>query len=179
MEEVSTRGREPNCIGVDAQPVNGVEWVPRDDLHSNDYNPNHVAPMEMELLKESILEDGWTQPIVCAPNNEIIDGFHRWTVSGSLEVFSMTDGLVPVVYVHRERGDQMMSTIRHNRARGQHAVLKMADIVRSLLDDHDYSKEMVQQLLGMEDEEVDRLYDASGMPNRAGEDEIGKGWVPE
>ena len=31
---------------------------------ANDYNPNKVAPPEMELLKHSIEEDGYTQPIV-------------------------------------------------------------------------------------------------------------------
>ena len=35
-----------------------------DKVIANDYNPNKVAPPEMELLKHSIEEDGYTQPIV-------------------------------------------------------------------------------------------------------------------
>ena len=31
--------------------------VPSDDVHSNDYNPNNVAPPEMELLRVSISID--------------------------------------------------------------------------------------------------------------------------
>jgi len=91
----------------------------------------------------------------------------------------MTDGLVPVVRIAQGEEHRMMSTIRHNRARGQHGVLKMADIVRELIDKHGLSEENVMNLLGMEDEEVERLYDASGMPNREGADEMGKGWIPD
>ena len=50
--------------GIDNQPVGKVKWVDRNELNANDYNPNFVAPPELELLKTSIMEDGWTQPIV-------------------------------------------------------------------------------------------------------------------
>ncbi len=166
--------------GIDAQPVNTVEWVPREQLRQNLYNPNHVAPIELELLKISILEDGWTQPIVARMDGEVVDGFHRWLVSADPAIFAMTEGKVPVVRLRDiEREHQIMSTIRHNRARGTHAVLKMADIVRYLVDNQGLSYEDVMARLQMEHEEVDRLYDRGGMTKRGSKEAFNNGWVPE
>ena len=154
--------------------------MPRENLHANNYNPNHVAPDEMALLRLSILEDGWTQPIVARPDGEIVDGFHRWTTSADRDVHLMTGGLVPVVFLRDVGADQQrMSTIRHNRARGTHAVLRMADIVRDLHDNQGVSREEVCRRLGMEDEEFERLYDAGGMTERGSGAEFNAGWVPE
>lgn len=50
------------------EPVDCVIWVKSEDVHANDYNPNSVAPPEMELLKKSISSDGYTQPIVAMPD---------------------------------------------------------------------------------------------------------------
>lgn len=44
-----------------AEPVECVQWVKSDEVIANDYNPNSVAPPEMELLHTSIQEDGYTQ----------------------------------------------------------------------------------------------------------------------
>jgi ParB-like chromosome segregation protein Spo0J len=149
-------------------------------LKPNGYNPNHVAPIELDLLALSILEDGWTQPIVARSDGQIVDGFHRWTVSGRPEIQERTGGKVPVVYLNRSPADQMLSTIRHNRARGVHGVLPMAKIVRELVDLHGMKREAVCDRLGMEAEEVERLYDQAGMPEKIGRttDQFNKGWVP-
>jgi ParB-like chromosome segregation protein Spo0J len=165
--------------GLNAQPLANIEWIHRDELHANHYNPNHVAPVEMRLLKISILEDGWTQPIVALGSGEIVDGFHRWTTSKDPEVYAMTDGLVPVVRINPSKDQQKMATIRHNRARGSHAVLKMADIVKELIDGDGLSFDEVGQRLQMDDEEVERLYDASGMTVKGSQDGFNNGWIPE
>src|SRR5262245_34225405 len=60
--------------GLDTEPISRVEWVDRSTLHANHYNPNAVAPPERELIILSILEDGWTQPLVTLPDGEIVDG---------------------------------------------------------------------------------------------------------
>lgn len=167
--------------GIAEQPLNKVEWVKREELHANEYNPNHVAPVEMELLKKSIMEDGWTQPIVAKPNGEIVDGFHRWTCSGDPLIVNMTGGLVPVVRVDPPKSQQYMSTIRHNRARGSHGIEHMATIVRALIDDEGLTYEEVMTRCGMEYEEVDRLYDKSGMTKKGAYEDKGfsQGWIPK
>ena len=150
--------------GVDRQPVSLVEWVDRNVLKANDYNPNRVASPEMRLLKRSILEDGWTQPIVARTNGTIVDGFHRWSLSADPDVSGMTGGLVPVVWLPQSvpLEQQVMSTIRHNRARGEHYVLSMAKIVAEL-SGRGLSDEEIGERLQMDEEEIVRLRDRGSM----------------
>lgn len=165
--------------GIENQPLSSVEWVKREVLHSNDYNPNHVARPELRLLKQSILASGWTQPIVARPDGEIVDGFHRWTISADPEIAAMTGGLIPVVRLKEAtRAEQIAATVRHNRARGEHGVEPMANLVRELIEIHQNDPESLRRDLGMEDEEIERLADRSGMPTRVGQAEFTKGWVP-
>jgi ParB-like chromosome segregation protein Spo0J len=170
---------------VKDQPVSQVRWLARDRLRANAYNPNHVAAPELELLLVSILEDGWTQPIVTLPEGEdgrfqIVDGFHRWTVSGDPRVAALTGELVPTVQLLLDPVHRMMSTIRHNRARGTHAVVRMAEIVRGMVDDGVPARE-IQKRLGMEREEVTRLINRAGMPSQVSKGRAGalnRAWVP-
>ena len=167
--------------GTKNQPITNITWVHRDTLKANNYNPNKVAPTELELLVESILTCGWTQPIVVRSDFEIVDGYHRWTVSSDPRLMEKTDGEVPVVVLDDElsKADQISATITHNRARGNHYVMKMADLVRSLKDDHSVNDKWLQDKLGMEQEEIDRLYDNSGSPDTKGKGEFDAGWVPD
>lgn len=166
-------------MNIENQPLSKIEWVKRDQLRANDYNPNYVMPPEKQLLKISILEDGWTQPIVAREDGEIVDGFHRWMLSEDEEIAALTDGLVPVVRINPPEDQQMMATIRHNRARGSHIVLRMADIVSRLIDDQKLSKEEVASRLMMEEEEVDRLYTRGVMIDRGSKEEFNNGWIPK
>lgn len=169
----------------DKQPLSRVEWVSRDSIEPNDYNPNKQPPPEHRLLKVSILEDGWTQPIVVFDDESgakpvIVDGEHRWRVSAEKDIAKITGGLVPIVRIKGDRSHRMMSTIRHNRARGEHHILPMSDIVRTLLEGG-IAKEDVEFLLQMEEEEVDRLAEKAGMPEVVTREHqtFNKGWVPE
>ncbi len=175
-----------NSDKINKQPVSNIVWRHRDDLYANDYNPNAVAPPEHDLLEISLLEDGWTQPIVTrwdADNNrwEIVDGYNRWLMSGRPRVYGMTDGYVPTtIVVPKSRVDQQMSTIRHNRARGTHTVLKMSAILGEMVKEKIPMGEIMRRL-GMEREEVLRLAQKAGIPQT---DIItgatfGAAWVPE
>lgn len=146
------------------QPLDKINWIHRDELKPNNYNPNKVAPPELQLLKISILEDGWTQPIVINPDMTIVDGFHRWTVSGHKEIYSLTDGKVPTVMITpKDVSQQQMATIRHNRARGTHGVLEMSNIVNDMVKNGLSGNEIMQRLK-MEKEEVVRLLFRAGIP---------------
>lgn len=155
-----------------------MQWVPRESLKPNAYNPNKVAPPELRLLKISILEDGWTMPIVVLPDMTIVDGFHRWTVSADKKISALTGGLVPVVVIGVDETHRMMSTIRHNRARGTHGVLPMADIVQKMIEDG-VTLEEISDRLQMEDEEVIRLANRNGIPVQMIGRAFGKSWVPK
>lgn len=162
------------------QPIDNVEWVPRDNLTANSYNPNKMPKQEMELPKVSILEDGWTQPIVARIDGEIVDGFHRWTTAADPEIAALTGGLVPVVRIKEiDPARQRMATIRHNRARGEHYVLSMADIVSELVKEMNIDPDDLRKRLGMEREEIIRMLDRGKMTKRAGEADFKQAWVPE
>ncbi|WP_018674857.1 ParB N-terminal domain-containing protein [Riemerella columbina] len=64
------------------KPLKEIKFVDRNTLNPNDYNPNKVLEKNLELLTQSILTNGFCFPIVVRPDMTIIDGFHRWTVSG-------------------------------------------------------------------------------------------------
>lgn len=167
-------------VGPENQPLATVQWVERGELSSNNWNPNRQAPPEHRLLKTSILENGWTQPIVVRSEEdrlEIVDGYHRWLISEDEEVTALTGGLVPIVTLPpTDPMTARMATIRHNRARGTHHVLGMAAIVHDLLAEG-LTPEEISVRLEMDPEEISRLAQRGGMIRHA-QDGFGKGWVP-
>jgi len=152
------------------EPVDCVLWIKNETLKANSYNPNSVAPPEMKLLEQSILQDGYTQPIVTWFTDdfeyEVVDGFHRNRVGKeSKEIRDRVKGYLPITLINVERtnlSDRMASTIRHNRARGKHSVNSMSDIVVELKK-RNRSDEWIAKNLGMDTDEVLRLTQISGL----------------
>lgn len=139
------------------KPLSTLQWVDRNKVKPNLYNPNKVSKQNMELLKQSILSNGWTLPIVVRPDFTIIDGFHRWTVAGEEPLLSMLGGMVPVVVVeHKDKAGDMYGTVTHNRARGTHLLEPMQKIVQELISEG-HSVEEIGKELGMRTEEIFRL----------------------
>jgi ParB-like chromosome segregation protein Spo0J len=169
-----------------AEPVDCVLWVKSGSVVSNDYNPNSVAAPEMELLKVSILEDGYTQPIVTfqtdTDRREVVDGFHRNRVGKECpEVRDRIHGYLPVVTINEARtdkSDRIAATIRHNRARGKHAVESMSDIVIELKK-RNWSDAKICKNLGMDEDEVLRLCQVSGLTEVFSNAEFSKAWESE
>ena len=167
------------------EPVDIVEWVPADSVHANDYNPNSVAPPEMELLRLSITSDGYTQPIVTMPDEgetdtrEVIDGFHRNRVGKECaDVRKRIKGFLPVVTIREDRkgkNDRIAATIRHNRARGKHRVDAMSDIVIELKR-RNWTDERISKELGMEPDEVLRLCQISGLSELFSDEDFSASW---
>ena len=143
------------------KPLSTLQWVDRDKLHCNDYNPNVVSKENMRLLTQSILTNGFTMPLVVRPDYTIIDGFHRWTVAGQEPLLSALGGKVPVVIVeHSDEDSNIYGTVTHNRARGTHLLEPMKVIVQGLMAKGKTVQEIGKQL-GMKPEEVFRLSDFS------------------
>ncbi|MBH8598607.1 MULTISPECIES: ParB N-terminal domain-containing protein [unclassified Thermoactinomyces] len=142
-------------------PLHSLQFVDRDQLKPNDYNPNVVPKENLKLLVQSILTNGWTLPIVVRPDYTIIDGFHRWTVAGQEPLRSLLGGKVPVVIVdHQDESANIYGTVTHNRARGTHLLAPMKAIVKRLMDSGKSIEEIGKQL-GMKKEEIFRLSDFS------------------
>lgn len=168
------------------EPVDCVLWVKSDAIIANDYNPNTVAPPEMQLLRVSIAEDGYTQPIVSWQRDdgvyEVVDGFHRNRVGREYpEVRERIRGYLPLTVINtgrQDRSDRIASTIRHNRARGKHAVAAMSDIVVELKR-RNWSDEKISRELGMDQDEILRLMQITGLAELFSDQEFSKAWDVE
>jgi ParB-like chromosome segregation protein Spo0J len=163
-------------------PVDCILWVPAEQVRGNAYNPNVVAPPEMELLKLSITADGYTQPIVAWPvegGYEVVDGFHRHLIGKTDEqIRGSVRGRLPVTVVRAEQTgeeERRASTIRHNRARGQHTVDGMSEIVVDLAR-RGKSDEWIGRELGLDPDEVLRLRQTGGLAEMFADDEFSEAW---
>lgn len=183
IETINAIKRELHSVSPFAsEPVDCVIWVPNSHVTANDYNPNSVAPPEMKLLELSILEDGYTQPIVSFltdDTREVVDGFHRSRVGKECKsVQTRVNGYLPVVTINEARadkGDRMAATIRHNRARGKHRVEAMSDIVVELKR-RNWTDEKISQQLGMDQDEVLRLCQITGLAELFADQDFSKSW---
>ena len=138
-------------------PLKNIKFIDRDLVKPNNYNPNKVMESNLELLMQSILSNGFCFPIVIRPDYTIIDGFHRWMVSGREPLKTLLGNQIPVVIVdHQDKMDDVAGTITFNRARGTHLLEPMEKIVQGLLNDG-HSVDEIAKKLGMKAEEVYRL----------------------
>jgi hypothetical protein len=176
------RQRLHECSPMRGEPVDFVRWVPSGSVYANDYNPNSVAPPEMELLAHSILTDGYTQPIVTLPTDkgrEVVDGFHRNRVGKeNPEVAKRVNHYLPVVSINASQAglnDRIAATIRHNRARGKHSVDAMSDIVIELKR-RNWSDARIGKELGMDPDEVLRLTQITGLSEVFAGQEFSEAW---
>lgn len=167
------------------EPVDCVRWVKAESVHANDYNPNSVAPPEMELLERSIMADGYTQPIVSWRTDlefQVIDGFHRNRVGRESEdVSERIHGYLPLVVIKPDRegrNDRIAATIRHNRARGKHKIESMSDIVLELKR-RNWSNTKIGKELGMDADEVLRLAQITGLAEMFSDKEFSEAWEAE
>ncbi len=149
-------------------PVYSVKAIPVEKVVANSYNPNVVAPPEMQLLELSIWEDGYTMPCVCyyikdKDQYELVDGYHRYLVmKTSQRIYKREHGLLPIVVIDKDLSHRMASTIRHNRARGVHSIELMSGIVSDLVRSGMSDKWIIENI-GMDKDELLRLKQISGL----------------
>lgn len=182
-DEVNRIKRELQAISpFSNEPVDCVQWVKEELVIANDYNPNTVAPPEMELLHTSIQEDGYTQPIVVYQHDgiyEVVDGFHRNRVGKEYpDIHERIHGYLPITVINddrHEKADRIASTIRHNRARGKHRVEAMSDIVLELKR-RNWSDKKIAKELGMDADEVLRLTQITGLAEMFADKEFSEAW---
>lgn len=151
-----------------------VEYVDIKSIKPNTYNPNRQDEETLELLKKSMQEDGFTQPIVARrTTREIVDGEHRWRAAQAL---GMTQ--VPVAFVDMTDEQMRIATLRHNRARGSEDI----DLSTALLRDLQRlgAIEHAQDSLMISDDEMNELLaaDAIDATSLAGDD-YSESWIPD
>lgn len=162
-------------------PVYNVKRIHINQIQANSYNPNSVAPPEMELLEKSIWEDGYTMPVVCyylesIDKYEIVDGYHRYTVlKTSKRVAEREQNYLPIVVIDKDDSNRMASTIRHNRARGSHNIELMSNIVADLVE-AGKSDRWILKHIGMDADELLRLKQITGLASLFKHKDFNEAW---
>ncbi|MGK5614532.1 IbrB-like domain-containing protein [Proteus mirabilis] len=170
------------------EPTDCVLWIKQQQVIANDYNPNVMSPTEKRLLETSLVKDGYTQPVVVLPIQQsknkpsqwqVVDGYHRYLLSKKNSLNKRINGYLPIIILDVEShtmADQMAATIRHNRARGQHQVAAMSDIVRDL-SRLGWNDQKIGDELGMSQDEVLRLKQISGLAELFSEHDFSEAWT--
>ncbi|HEJ9512892.1 TPA: ParB-like nuclease domain-containing protein [Proteus mirabilis] len=170
------------------EPTDCVLWIKQQQVIANDYNPNVMSPTEKRLLETSLVKDGYTQPVVVLPIQQsknkpsqwqVVDGYHRYLLSKKNSLNKRINGYLPITILDVEShtmADQMAATIRHNRARGQHQVAAMSDIVKDL-SRLGWNDQKIGDELGMSQDEVLRLKQISGLAELFSEHDFSEAWT--
>ncbi|MDR2413277.1 MAG: ParB/RepB/Spo0J family partition protein [Rickettsiales bacterium] len=178
----SAKSKNSNQKSKFKSPVYNIRAIPLEKLRANEYNPNRVAPPEMELLYDSIKQDGYTMPIVVYHHPEddmyeIVDGFHRYTVMLRYpDIYRREGGLMPCSIIEKPIDERIASTIRHNRARGSHTVDLMSNIVAEL-SEMGKSDKWISTHLGMSMDEILRLKQVTGLAALFKNKEFSQSWT--
>ena len=163
------------------QPIDYVMWVPIEKVEPNGYNPNSVATVEMGLLYKSIKKDGYTQPIVTIYDKKkdkyvIVDGFHRYYVCKTKkDIYDRNMGMLPIVVIDKNISERMAATVRHNRARGEHSIDGLSNLVFKMLDEGMSDADVCNEL-GMEPEELLKLKHLTGFSKLFANTEYKMAW---
>lgn len=139
-----------------------AEWVDPDELYPNEWNPNFMPQHRQDILVLSILDNGWTAPIIAQPDGKITDGEHRWRLSKDDRIQSeakLTPDGVPAGHVPVFRADQdkkaaMLATYQNNYARGDDDAQKLGQLIDGLDDDEE---SFVASRMGVTESELDLL----------------------
>lgn len=165
------------CKGNISLPCMNPLIVPIEKVRANNYNPNHVSEQNMELLLQSIIDNGFCFPVVTIYDEAddcytIVDGFHRYSIFRDY----LQASEIPIVVLEQSIAQRMAATVQFNRARGVHQVELMGDLVKALAE-QGLSDEEIAEHLGMDDEEVYRLKQITGIAELFKNQVYSKSWT--
>lgn len=149
-----------------------IEYVEPNSITPNDYNPNRQNDHEFALLKKSMQEDGFTQPVLIGTDGNIVDGEHRWRAALDLGL-----ELIPIVRVPMDAAQARIATLRHNRARGSEDVELSVQVLRDL--DALGALDWAADSLELSDDELTRLLSDVPAPVDLAGDDYSEAWVPD
>lgn len=155
-------------------PVESIVWKDPNELRANDYNPNTVIEKEMKLLEFSIRKNGWLHAAIITQDDVIIDGFHRHLIA------KRNGWKIPCMVLNMSEPERIMLTVRINRAKGSHVAIKMADLVKELVNEHGVSPQQICEGIGCDKSEVelllmDGIFEKHDIPNH----QYSKAWYPK
>ena len=158
-----------------------VEMVPSASLKPPSWASSYLLRPDKLLLRLSMIESGWLQPIVVRlADQTIIDGVKRWDFACTDEKFQSRHGaFVPVVYHDVDEIDAMILHIRLNRARGNTHPVGMSTMLKKIVYSGKYEADELSNILVMSDDEIDLLLSSGLLKKKNWEKyEYSRAWVP-
>jgi ParB-like chromosome segregation protein Spo0J len=145
-------------------PCMNTVLVKVDLIVANLYNPNSVSGDKMDLLRQSIIDNGFCFPIVTIWDADlqkfiIIDGFHRAIIGGP---DWLDFDYLPVVILQHDITKRMIATMQFNKARGVHQVDLDAEVIRALIE-QGLSEDDIAIRLGIDTDTVHRYKQITGV----------------
>lgn len=175
MQKLFTTSKKYGKIPV---PCMSTLLVARCLVIANNYNPNFVAKDKMNLLKQSIRDNGFCFPIVTIWDDVeevfvIIDGFHRYSMSDKAW---LDLDYIPLVWVEHDISKRMYATIQFNKARGVHQVDLDADVIRALIQ-QGKTEDEISIHLGIDIETIHRYKQLTGIADLFKNSEYSMPWT--
>lgn len=158
-----------NIITVESNSIKPAPW-----------RVNYVLKPDMQLLKMSMVEYGWLQPLVVQESTgEIIDGFHRWVTAQDKDFWKKYGTDIPVIYKDVDKIDAMIMHVRLNRARGDIFAKPFSKLIKTIVVSDKYSLDEVADNLNMSADEFDLMLTGSLLKLRKiPQYQYSKAWVP-
>ncbi|MEM4773098.1 MAG: ParB N-terminal domain-containing protein [Nanoarchaeales archaeon] len=162
-------------------PVDYVKFIKYTKIFPNEYNPNFVPSKEIRVLYKSLKEDGFTMPVVVFEEIEnekyiIVDGEHRYKVFVNTDLKNINYGFIPCSVLNKKLADRIISTIRHNVARGVHQIEGTVKILKMFSEMNVQQKEL-EDRLGLTKEEINRYRMLSGLADLFKKHEYSKAFL--
>ena len=150
--------------GKIAVPCMHTTLVRTELVVNNLYNPNEVSPDKMDLLLQSICDNGFCFPVVTIFDDEqgkfvVIDGAHRRAVLGDEW---LDCDYIPLVVLPHDMTKRLAATWQFNKARGTHQVDLDAELIRRMLE-QGLTDEVVAEKLGVDLDTVHRYKQVTGI----------------
>lgn len=136
---------------------------------------------EKMLLRTSMLEYGWLQPIVVKSSDDtIIDGYQRYLISIEEEKFVKKYGyMVPVIYQNIDEVEAIIMHIRLNRSRGSVNSYALSRAVKRIISSGKYEENDLSNLFLMHGDEIDLLLSDGLLKKKNWKKyEYSRAWVP-
>ena len=136
---------------------------------------------EKMLLRVSLLEHGWLQPLVVrSSDNTIIDGYQRYLISVDEDKFVKKHGSsIPVLYQDVDEIDAMVLHVRLNRAKGSVNSYALSRLIKRIISSNKYDENDLANLFLMHYDEIDLLMSDGLLKKKNWQKyEYSRAWVP-
>lgn len=148
-------------------PIYDVKKIPIQKIGANFYKINYLDQEKYNLLKLSILKDGFTSALICfydkkSDKYEIVDGFYRYKVAiENKEILQKEEWCLPVVLLKKDDLKfYLFSHIRHNKIKSE---IFLEALIKVLKDFSFIEQKEWLQECGFKEDELLRLKQLSGL----------------